>query len=565
MKRIIKILSICILTVFVTSVPIYASEENVGYTPHTQQDAVNWATSQIGKSLDYDHQYGAQCVDLIKYYYDYFGVAEYAMGNANAYITRTLPSGWTRVYGNYQPGDIAVWKTNHSCGTCTTYEYGHIGIITSADSVGFNAVNQNYGETKYCTQNWFYISALACGIRPAFSTAEINISYSNLGTSYIDDGNAIICGTINNPSGALVTRVGAYIWDDSGNLVVDYSEGCNRSNSKINQALDSIMEAKVALSSGRKYTFQLWAEANGKIFYSDKAQFTTSDSIVPVISNVSISDITLDGYTITCTATDNANINRVQFPTWTVNNGQDDLFSEWWTNAKCTGTRNGTTWSYRVHRSDHNNELGTYQTHIYAYDDAGNYISSIAPEVVLKENLKNGWINESGNTYYYQNNVKLTGFQKINGLIYYFKVGGDTVNKGRMLKGWQKIFNRYYYFKTSGDGAGRMLYGGWKKISGKYYYFNGASTLPSQSNLSGTIKTGFKKIGRYYYYLNPKGSKGVKGCLLTGYQTFAEVTRYFKVSGTAGIRGRMLIGSKVIDGERHYFKTSGSNIGVMEY
>ena len=57
----------------------------------TRDEAVAWANAQIGKGLDYDGAYGNQCVDLIKYYYDYFGVAGYAKGNANAYITNALP------------------------------------------------------------------------------------------------------------------------------------------------------------------------------------------------------------------------------------------------------------------------------------------------------------------------------------------------------------------------------------------------------------------------------------------------------------------------------------------
>ena len=48
--------------------------------------------------------------------------------------------------------------------------------------------------------------------------------------------------------------------------------------------------------------------------------------------------------------------------TWTSNNGQDDL--KWVTMSSFTGTYN--TYLYcRVYKSDHNNESGTYITHIY--------------------------------------------------------------------------------------------------------------------------------------------------------------------------------------------------------
>lgn len=32
----------------------------------SQAEAVNWANSKVGQSVDYDGVYGAQCVDLIK-------------------------------------------------------------------------------------------------------------------------------------------------------------------------------------------------------------------------------------------------------------------------------------------------------------------------------------------------------------------------------------------------------------------------------------------------------------------------------------------------------------------
>ena len=34
-------------------------------------DAITWVQSQVGKAIDYDGVYGAQCVDLIKAYYNY--------------------------------------------------------------------------------------------------------------------------------------------------------------------------------------------------------------------------------------------------------------------------------------------------------------------------------------------------------------------------------------------------------------------------------------------------------------------------------------------------------------
>ncbi len=144
----------------------------------SQSEAVSWAQSKLNVGLDYDGQYGCQCVDLIYYYYQYLGVTVQG-GNANAYAWNNLPSGWQRIsYSNGyvpQPGDIAVWKTNHYCNTCTTGEYGHIGIVISADSNGFNCINQNSLSRKYCTYDWYPNSALQCVIRPKF-TQTISVS-----------------------------------------------------------------------------------------------------------------------------------------------------------------------------------------------------------------------------------------------------------------------------------------------------------------------------------------------------------------------------------------------------
>jgi hypothetical protein len=71
--------------------------------------------------------------------------------------------------------------------------------------------------------------------------------------------------------------------------------------------------------------------------------------------------------------TDNWGIHKVAFPTWTVNNGQDDL-PEDFLNTQL-GQRSGDIFTFYVRTSDHNNELGAYVTHIYAVDCAGNEIS----------------------------------------------------------------------------------------------------------------------------------------------------------------------------------------------
>lgn len=388
MRKYFLAVSIFLLCIFVKGDFVYAAS-------HSQAEAVNWASAQIGKGLDYDGQYGNQCVDLIKYYYAYFGYADYARGNANAYATNALPAGWQRVYGNYQPGDIAVWKVNHSCSTCNTSSLGHVGIIVSADSVGFNAVNQNYNGVSHCTQNWFRVSALQCAIRPNFSSASPSVpagglSYSSINVAWTDVWNALLQGTISNPNRLIVSNVGVKIWDSAGNLVVNHSEACGLNTSTVNQELNIVGEALPAgLRQGETYTFRMWANANGAICESGTGSFTIKDDQAPVITNVFVSDISETGYTVHCTVTDNFRVNRVQFPTWTVYHEQDDIVPDWGTNVKSSGTVDGNSYTYRVNISDHNYELGEYVTHIYAYDFAGNVTKAVVDTLKIEKKPEN--------------------------------------------------------------------------------------------------------------------------------------------------------------------------------
>lgn len=92
----------------------------------------------------------------------------------------------------------------------------------------------------------------------------------------------------------------------------------------------------------------------------------------PVISDETYT-LTDTGYQVKCKVTDANAILKVQFPTWTTYNGQDDLKSTWSTDESLKGTSiGGGYYTFDVNISDHNNEKGTYITDIYAYDDCGN-------------------------------------------------------------------------------------------------------------------------------------------------------------------------------------------------
>lgn len=157
---------------------------------------------------------------------------------------------------------------------------------------------------------------------------------------------------------------------------------------------------------------------------------------------------------------------------------------------------------------------------------------------------KNGLVTKNGNTYYYKNNKKQKGFQKIGEDTYFFN------RKGIMLFGFQKIGKSTYYF----DSEGKMAVG-FKKIKGKTYYFN----------KKGKRMTGFRSIKRKKYYFTSKG------VMVTGFRTIKKKNYYFGENGIMQ-KGLVQIGKKyyyfdddgvmqkgfcTINNEDYYFNSKG--------
>lgn len=110
-----------------------------------------------GKSIDYDGVYGAQCVDLIKYYLrDCYGLSPGAWGNAKDYFYTPNPAiltKFTKITNNPSDlnqvpkrGDIIIW----SGALAGSGGYGHIAIYDGRVSPGvFRSFDQNWGGA-YC-------------------------------------------------------------------------------------------------------------------------------------------------------------------------------------------------------------------------------------------------------------------------------------------------------------------------------------------------------------------------------------------------------------------------------
>lgn len=165
---------------------------------------------------------------------------------------------------------------------------------------------------------------------------------------------------------------------------------------------------------------------------------TITDSIPPTLSAY-ISNVDVNGYDVIATATDSSGISRVFFPTWTESNGQDDLDVNWssYINSTVVGTYQGNNvWKFHINRSEHNNEFGLYNTHVYAYDNAGN-AQNVGLNATLKDSIITDWANITNATYQ-------------NGNDYWYRPN-QAINLQNCFQSTSSIMNTYIYMKGSAE------------------------------------------------------------------------------------------------------------------
>jgi LysM repeat protein len=137
----------------------------------TAPTALNWILQQIGKSLNYDGRYGAQCWDLIMYYGKMLGDGTPpGVVGAEAWARTEWPAGYTKFTSNFdpQPGDIGIW------GATKTNQYGHAFLVVGRSGNTMDVVDQNYigynadNGSPAARHNLEINSRLTAIIRPKF-------------------------------------------------------------------------------------------------------------------------------------------------------------------------------------------------------------------------------------------------------------------------------------------------------------------------------------------------------------------------------------------------------------
>ena len=265
---------------------------------HTAADAIAWAQSQVGKSLDYDGVYGAQCVDLICCYYQYLGQRSPG-GNGCDYATNRLPDGWQRIKGAQpQPGDILVYSGN------SENPYGHVGIYES----DYCTYNQNFNYEQYVqrvTIRYNHFSNPYWGvIRPDFSTAPLTATWEGPTAANITETGAHIISRVTFPQKVVFAQAGIRVYDEGGKMVGTRDELDPITSPYLKFDYDINSALGMSLQSGKKYSSSLYVIVNGKEYWSQPVTFTTAHTHY-YTATVTAPTCTAKGYTThTCACGD---------------------------------------------------------------------------------------------------------------------------------------------------------------------------------------------------------------------------------------------------------------------
>ncbi|MGN0502106.1 MAG: RICIN domain-containing protein, partial [Ruminococcus sp.] len=205
----------------------------------------------------------------------------------------------------------------------------------------------------------------------------------------------------------------------------------------------------------------------------------TSDTSAPSIGNVRVTEVSENGYRVTCDVWDDTGVTSVRFPTWTTNNGQDDLIWH-------EGSVSGNTATCYISRNDHWGEYGTYITHIYAYDGYGNQSCNGDTNVYLEQPLSiyNYGIVDIGADFYANitglgKNLSINGWDGTNVII--SDKDGSTPQNWHFIRqsnGSYKIVNMYNNkcLDVSGaanaDGANVQLWEDNDSSAQRWYIYN---------------------------------------------------------------------------------------------
>jgi len=152
-----------------------------------------------------------------------------------------------------------------------------------------------------------------------------------------------------------------------------------------------------------------------------------------------------------------------------------------------------------------------------------------AGQCALADDIPDGFVTSGGQTYYYKNGSKVTGWMTYEGHQFYFYRSSSTSSgkkhsKGAMALGWQLIDGeKYYFYRSSKTRSGEShakgaMALGWQLIDGyRYYFYKTSKTASGASHTKGAMASGWQTIdGEKYYFVRSSAPYGKSGVMATG-------------------------------------------------
>lgn len=397
-KSICSLLLSLLLVVCVLPLHSQAYEETYplpGLTGNRAIDMVAVAKSQIGYGEDANGAtaYGAWMTEqslLVGSYYDFTNkdwcssffcwVADHA-GIPRGIVFSTLSASVNVLFGAMVLAGAQVhYETNYTpqCGDFVFYSYNgyEMGHCAITDGNG-NYIHANVANTVVeRTDNSVYHMSLGayfypvCYVTPNYGgTGNVSVLYDRDVPTILDYGTSMLTNAaftvfVTAVDNMAIARASFEVWTKEGGKddVKTYAGVASGSNFSctVNPADHGGAWGEYMMN------ITVYDPMGNNTMLSEYAVFVPpNEANPPVISNVIVSDVTSNGFTITCVVEDDTSVRRVRVPAWTERNGTDDLV---WHEATVTNN----TATVNIHTSAYNGATGAYLAQIYAYDGADN-------------------------------------------------------------------------------------------------------------------------------------------------------------------------------------------------
>ena len=332
---------------------------------NAETNGANWSSFEPG----YSGMPGAVARTQYKYRDVYYG------GSCDA--------GWAS-----DPG--GVFKKQSSYTYSYTYTYSYWGECEDFSWIEWPGGGRGWSMyTKGCTK-WSYATgwgSATCYIRPSGWGSWTDWSSGYAGSDYADrDYESRVAYSYPLVKTVDVNPVIDGVQQNSG--VSGFTFDVYQNDSLIADNVQDYYNASFTLGS----TIRVQAnDVSGYTIINGGGTWTVNDNLglsVPSwAKNVTASRITTvqDGSSgfyvyVYADTPPNTSINRVQFPTWTENAGQDDIQGNWTWDSGSSGSSGswnigGQTYNYRYYVSvaSHKYEYGTYHVHVYGASDLGSW------------------------------------------------------------------------------------------------------------------------------------------------------------------------------------------------